>query len=99
MSRAIKARRIKNIYLATGLAIAFQDTAESSTAFVAIAHLDQGTPGCYLRRIIDCRGMSGPKTADEPVTLHRGTLSAPAGPALDVTTDLGLPSEPVASCC
>jgi L-alanine-DL-glutamate epimerase-like enolase superfamily enzyme len=92
-----RGRRVRDICLAAGHTMTFQDTSGSDIAFAAIVHLAQTIPSRSLRCILEYRDMCVGKTADGPFDVVNGALNAPTVPGLGVTPRMAVLGDPVAT--
>ena len=94
-----RARRIRDICVASGTTIYAQDTCGSDFAFAAITHLAQTVPEHLLRPVLDSRGMHTLKTADAASAGYELSehFHPPNAPGLGLVPRMDVLGEPVAT--
>lgn len=79
-----KARRMRDICAAAGIAVSVQETCGSDIAFAAICHLAQSTTDNVRRHIWDCRELGATKTAEGAPAVEAGHARAAETPGLGI---------------
>ena len=91
-----KARRIRDICAAAGLAMTIQDSCGSEISQAAILHLAQSTPEQLRRSVWDATDLSDLVVADGGQQATGGHLRASEAPGLGISPRMGVLGAPVA---
>ena len=91
-----KAREIRELCVALGIAMTIEDTWGGDIATAAIAHLAHSTPPEFLFSATDFNSYVTVSTAEGAPQREHGRLAAPTAPGLGVTPRLEVLGQPVA---
>ena len=92
-----RARQIRDLCVALGIAMTIEDTWGGDIVTAAIAHLAHSTPPALLFSSTDFNSYVTVSIADDAPQRHAGRLAAPTGPGLGVHPRLDVLGEPVFS--
>jgi len=90
-----KARQIRDLCVALGIAMTIEDTWGGDIVTAAIAHLAHSTPPEFLFSATDFNSYVTKEITDDAPRRHQGRLSAPNRPGLGVTPKSTILGKPV----